>query len=96
MCARTKNLKSIFALLMQKNTQNYVKGKTNQHQTNVYVFVLLWILHCCFKKFQMFLIKNKQMCSQKVVLFLFKRQRLLSRFKTAFNIAILQTQYASY
>lgn len=28
--------------------------------------------------------------------FFFYRERLLSRFKTAFNIAILQTQYASY
>lgn len=28
--------------------------------------------------------------------FFFYRERLLSRFKTAFNLAILQTQYASY
>lgn len=57
---------------------------------------LSWYCIVVLKSSKMFLIKNKQMCSQKVVLFLFKRQRLLSRFKTAFNIAILQTQYASY
>lgn len=74
----------------------YNKAKTNQHQTNVYVF-LSWCGYCIIvlnrsKYFQLKI--NK--CVHKRWVFFFYRERLLSRFKTAFNIAILQTQYASY
>lgn len=81
-------------LLMQKNTQNYVKAKTNQHQTNVYGF-FSWCRYCIIVLIDLN-ISNKKLTNVFTIFFFFYRERLLSRFKTAFHIAISQTQYASY
>lgn len=79
-----------------KNVLSTVQQSQNQPTSNKCVCFpfLMWILHYCFKWIWIFPIKKLTNVFTKGVFFF--RERLLSRFKTAFNIAILQTQYASY